>query len=91
VGCGRTICSRWVRGPHFSWNDVGRAMKLKDIDLSTSRMIVSVRRAVLLGRTVGRIVRWVVIVTRVADSESGGGEGDHDDKGYKIGDRHHKR
>jgi len=65
-------------------------MKFKDIDTSTSRMIVSVWRAVMPGRMVGRVVRWIVIVTRVAYSENGSGDGD-DDKGHKIEDRHHNR
>jgi len=64
-------------------------MKFKDIELSTSQVVVSVWRAVLLGGIVGRVVRRVEIVTRIAESESGCRDSD-DDKRHKTEDRHHK-
>jgi hypothetical protein len=51
-------------------------IQLKQIDSSTPRVITAVLRAVLLVGAILRVVRRVIIVTRVADGKSANGGSD---------------
>lgn len=66
------------------------AIIIKQLELASRRVIVSIWRAVLLIWIVWRVVGRVIIVTRVAHGENGSRYSD-DDEGGATDDRHGSR